>query len=375
MNEQVITDSLCCPACRGPNLSVEPFQMSGRDIHNAVVVCSECATWYRLEDGLLELLVPALRLPGTDAAFRARVTREFGPWKYDEPEPAAHQADDHKLGQKAFYDEDAGSYETGMMRLAFWRAFDHGYTRIIESFIGPQSVMVEVGGGSGRQSIPLRSTFDTILSFDISEAMVRRAMRRLAEADTGHRNVHYFVADAENIPVRDSCADAAIFSGILHHVAAPDRVLRETARVLTQGGRFVGLENNRTVFRPLFDRLMQVARLWNEKAHPEHFTISRGDLERWFAAAGLSGVVWTSVFLPPHLFNLFPVPVAERMLHLSDKVAHRVPGLRDHGGLVLFKGEKPAGEAGAARARGGESGSPRASISADQLEVRGDPRS
>ena len=375
MNEQVIADFLCCPACRAPKLSVEPFEVNGSELRNAVVLCEECATWYRLEDGLLELLVPVLRLPGTDAAFRARVAREFGGWQYDEPESAMREADEHKLGQKTFYDEDAGSYETGMMRLVFWQAFDREYTRTIESFIGPRPVMLEVGGGSGRQSIPLRDTFDTILSFDISEAMVRRAMRRLSETSSGHRNVHYFVADAENIPVRDGCADAAIFSGILHHVAAPDRVLRESARALADGGRFVGLENNRTVFRPLFDALMRVVRLWNEKAHPEHFTISRANLERWFASAGLSGVIWTSVFLPPHLFNLVPLPVAERMLRASDGMAHRVPGLREHGGLVLFKGEKPADTVGATRTRGMEGRHARTPISADHLQVRGEHRS
>ena len=289
---------------------------------------------------MLELLVPSLRLPATDAAFRARVVRERGGWLYDS-RPAVNPAiDEHKLGQKSFYDADADSYETSMMRLTFWRSFDRAYTRTIEEFAGQRAVMLEVGGGSGRQSIPLRNSFKTILSFDISEGMVRRAMRRLSETAIGDGNVHYFVGDAENIPVRSGCADAAIFSGILHHVAAPDRVLRETARALRPGGRFVGLENNRTVLRPLFDVLMRVARLWNEKAHPDHFTISAGQLHVWFAQAGLAGTVWTSVFLPPHVFNAVPSSVADWMLSVSDSLGRSVPGLRDQGGLVLFKGEK-----------------------------------
>jgi ubiquinone/menaquinone biosynthesis C-methylase UbiE/uncharacterized protein YbaR (Trm112 family) len=342
VNVHLIADYLCCPACRGGNLIVDPLERTGEDVQNAVVSCDTCATWFRLEDGLLELLVPSLRLPATDAAFRARVVRECGGWHYDTGPAVNAAVDEHKLGQKSFYDADADSYETSMMRLTFWRSFDRAYTRTIEEFAGQRSVMLEVGGGSGRQSIPLRDSFKTILSFDISEGMVRRAIRRRSETPTGAHNVHYFVGDAENIPVRSGCADAAIFSGILHHVAAPDRVLSETARALRAGGRFVGMENNRTVLRPLFDALMTVVRLWNEKAHPEHFTISSRELHQWFAQAGLAGTVWTSVFLPPHVFNAVPSSVADWMLRVSDALGRSVPGLRNQGGLVLFKGEKPS---------------------------------
>jgi SAM-dependent methyltransferase/uncharacterized protein YbaR (Trm112 family) len=341
MNERIILDFLRCPACGDVRLEVDAFRRDDESVEHGVVICRQCATWYRLEDGLLELLVPALRIPGSDSAFALRMLREFGRWDYGGQGTADAAIDEHKLGQKTFYDEDASSYETGLMQLPFWQAFDRGYTRAIEEFAGGRDVMVEIGGGSGRQSIPLRRSFGTILSFDISEAMVRRAMRRLRETSGDSSNVHYFVADAENIPVRTSCADAAVFSGILHHVASPETVLRETARTLRPGGRFAGMENNRTVLRPLFDLLMSVSRLWNEKAHPEHFIIGGDDLRRWFREAGLVGAVWTSVFLPPHLFSLFPGRSSDRLLRASDGLGRALPGIRNQGGLVLFTGEKP----------------------------------
>ncbi len=284
--------------------------------------------------------MPSLRLSGADAAFQARFA---GQYRFSDLADSSETGapDPHKLGQKTFYDDDAGLYETHMMRLNFWRTFDRRYTRTIRQHANGRGLLIEVGGGSGRQSIPLRDSFDTILSFDISEQMVRRAMRRLNEAAPFARTVHYFVADAENIPVRSECASAAVFSGILHHVAAPDRVVSEAVRILAPGGRFIGMENNRTIFRPIFDRLMQVKRLWNEKAHPEHFTISGRELQSWFAAAGVSGTIWTSVFVPPHLFNLFPAAAGDMLLTATDALGKLLPGLRDHGGLVLFAGEKP----------------------------------
>jgi SAM-dependent methyltransferase len=155
-------------------------------------------------------------------------------------------------------------------------------------------------------------------------------------------NLHYFTADAENIPIRAGVADITIFSGILHHVAHPQRVIAEAVRTLRPGGRFIGMENNRTVFRPIFDLLMRLKKLWNEKAHPEHFLISGAELERWFADAGVKGSIWTSVFVPPHAFNALPVTWASRVLKLTDMAAQALPWVRDQGGLILFTGEKEA---------------------------------
>ena len=303
-----------------------------------MVTCVDCLTWYRLEEGLLELLVPSLRSSRVDSEFRRRIGFDPSPGARP-PDGTASQTDQHKLGQKEFYDEDAGSYETNMMRLPFWRAFDQSYIRSIRPLGGSDKTMIEVGGGSGRLSVPLRNDFGTIASFDISEAMVRRAMRRLAEGG-GANGVRYFVADAENVPIKSVRADVVVFSGILHHVAAPRQVIKEAARLLRPGGYFIGMENNDSVFRPLFDMLINWRRLWNEKAHPEHFIISEGDLHAWFGEAGVSGTVWTSVFLPPHLFNLFPVSTARRLLSTSDTVARMIPFVRNQGGLVLFSGKK-----------------------------------
>lgn len=340
MDEAIIA-YLCCPACRAGTLAVDAIEREHRELKMAVVTCTACRTWYRLEDGLLELLVPSLRLADVDARFRARVEKLRGSWSYDALS-AQEAVDEHKLGQKVFYDDDASAYETQMMRLPFWRSFDRSYISRIRDLAGPGSTMVEIGGGSGRLSIPMHGHFGMVLSFDISEAMVRRAMARRDALTPRPTNLHYFVADAENIPIRSGVADMSIFSGILHHVAHPQRVIAEAVRTLRPGGRFIGMENNRSVFRPVFDLLMRMKKLWNEKAHPDHFVISGAELERWFAEVGVKGAVWTSVFVPPHAFNALPTDWASRLLALTDAAAGSLPWLRDQGGLILFTGEKGA---------------------------------
>jgi ubiquinone/menaquinone biosynthesis C-methylase UbiE/uncharacterized protein YbaR (Trm112 family) len=344
MNEQIITEYLRCPQCRSGTLDVDVFERNGSEIRDAVVSCRECRMWYRLEDGLLELLVPELRLSGTDTAFRARMARNREGWKYSLDSPAAGSGDAHKLGQKLFFDEGAAAYETETMRLPFWRILNRSYLRTIAEWAKGSSTMIEIGGGSGRISIPVRESFKTILSFDISEAMVRRAMRRLDEITPKPTNVHFFVADAENIPIRSASADMAIFTGILHHVAHPDCVIAETARALKADGRLMGMENNRSLLRPVFDKLMNWKRLWSEEADPEHFIISARELHAWFTKAGVKGKAWTRVYVPPHLFNVLPDAAGEWLLRITDAVGQRTPVFRHNGGLVFFTGEKASAQ-------------------------------
>ena len=134
--------------------------------------------------------------------------------------------------------------------------------------------------------------------------------------------------------------DVAIFSGILHHLENPHIVIKDTIRTLASHGRFLGIENNSSAFRFIFDFLMRLKRLWNEKAHEEHFIINRRELERWFREAGVSIKTWTSIFLPPHLLNFFRARQAERLIRVTDAFCQRLPWVHLQGGLILFSGRK-----------------------------------
>ncbi len=311
MFESVLRDYLLCPTCLTGPLRPTAFERNGDDILNGIAVCSGCAGWYRIEDGLLELLPASLRDADRDLHFSRRFVANWdGPLptgKKTAAQADAAAVDAHKLEQKQFYDDDAVQYETQMVKLAFWKAFDREFIDDIRGLASVgDGVLLEIGCGTGRFSLPLASTYRQILSFDISEAMVRTALKKRAELGSSVAHTCYFVADAERIPVRSAVADVALFSGILHHVERPAEVIAHMARALKSGGRFIGNENNRSAFRPAFDFLMRLRKLWNEKAHEEHFIMSGSQLDNWFASAGVRNRSWTSVFLPPHFYNLLP---------------------------------------------------------------------
>lgn len=343
MNRIVIERYLLCPACRASGLHARSFTPGQDEIQDGVATCAGCGTAYLIEDGILELLTGNLRDPEKGRRLIA---------KYPEAarcdgasgvtDTRAQPQDVHKLEQKAFYDGDAVAYEGAMVTLPFWRAFDRTFLDVATRF-GRRPLMLEIGGGAGRMSLPLAEQFDMILSFDISESMVRTAHEKKLRHPDAYGHLHYFVGDAENIPVRSDAVDVAIISGILHHVENPQRVVQEMCRTLRPGGSFLGNENNRSAFRPVFDFLMRLRKLWNEKAHEEHFIMSEKEITRWFAGLDVELRVWTSTFLPPHLFNLLSEGRAQALLRATDAAAGRLPWLRLQGGLVLFRGQKRPG--------------------------------
>jgi ubiquinone/menaquinone biosynthesis C-methylase UbiE/uncharacterized protein YbaR (Trm112 family) len=344
MKQSIIREFLRCPACRKGDLETVPFESESGAIRNGIAACRSCPAWYRIEDWILELLVPSLRDQPAVERFRARFGSRWDGWRNgrdESPKAAPASADDeHKLGQKSFYDEDALAYETQMLQLCFWKALDLKCQALIRRGVGSRATMVEIGGGIGRISLPLSGSFKTILSFDISEAMVRTAVRKRESHGRSAENIHYFVADAENIPIGTERVDAAVMYGILHHLGSPAVCVREMARVLKPGGFFFALENNRSAFRAIFDLSMRVKKLWNEKAHEEHFIISHRELSQWFAETGLRPQISTSVFLPPHLLSRLSLAAAGRMLRRTDAFAGMVPWLKYQGGLILCSGTK-----------------------------------
>jgi ubiquinone/menaquinone biosynthesis C-methylase UbiE/uncharacterized protein YbaR (Trm112 family) len=343
-----LVERLMCPACstQGHPMQAHVFA-PGEDGHmgDGVLSCPACGTWYPVEDGLLELVVPALLDKQDDARFRARFASQLAALNLAPADAApAAESDDFEAQRKQrelfdWYAENPELDYSSFQNTAFWTAVDKVTFGRWKTMIKPGSWLLDVGCANGRSAFPIvRHGSVTVIGFDISKKLVRQAIS-IAKASGAAGRTTFFVADGSQLPLRNDSFDHVLIYGVLHHLPNPGRACRDVLRILKPGGVYFGSENNKSMFRKLFDLLMKVAPLWKEEAGEEPL-ISREMLDRWVDGVPIRFRCSTSVFLPPHVFNLLGKKGAQMFLPLSDMAGHLLPGLRNQGGLIVFEMEK-----------------------------------
>jgi len=153
----------------------------------------------------------------------------------------------------------------------FWRErarIDDVYPtegRVVEPILAETSVrgkrVLEVGAGSGRDSVALAEAGATAILLDYSMASLEVAGQVAARAG---RTVHRVRADALRMPFRDASIDVVFHQGLLEHFRDPLPLLRENVRVLAPGGVL----------------LVDVPQRFHLYTVLKHFLIALG---RWFA--------------------------------------------------------------------------------------------
>ncbi len=145
----------------------------------------------------------------------------------------------------------------------------------------PLAVVVDIGCGTGRllRAIRQRQPNARLIGVDPAAGMIDEA-RRLAPQGEFH------VAPAEQLPLPDAFADVAITSVSFHHWRDQPAGVREAARILKPGGRFILADILPSPFNRLLGERARTAR----------------ERDELFAAAGLAPlahrrVPWTGIWM------------------------------------------------------------------------------
>lgn len=287
----------CCLACRG-DLSLKAFETdgpAGANVRHGVLFCNSCKTFYPitervpllLDKGYCEYFDMQFFLKKWDSQF------DFNNFKL-----LNRKTVPEKIKQLNFYNEDSESYDDLVSHSNFWKASDWNVLTEWVCEMPVDGVVLDMGCGTGRCSIPLAQSGRHVIATDLSIGMIRKAIAKSVESGVG--DITYFLADAEDLPLKCGLFSTVISFGMMHHVANPSAIIEGAEKLLMPGGHFYALENNASPVRFIFDILMKIQKLWNEEAG-SHPLFKMKEVKDFITNNGMQPEIRTSTFLPPHI--------------------------------------------------------------------------
>lgn len=121
--------------------------------------------------------------------------------------------------------------------LIFGAVFERGRQAAIAAAEQVGGDILEVGVGTGI-SLPGYSPRNHIVGIDLSEQMLRKAQRRVAELSLTNV-VRLDVMDAEHLTFEDASFDVVVAHYVVSTVPNPEAALDEFARVVKPGGEII----------------------------------------------------------------------------------------------------------------------------------------
>jgi ubiquinone/menaquinone biosynthesis C-methylase UbiE/uncharacterized protein YbaR (Trm112 family) len=344
---------LICPSCRDPGSDLRAHTFSEGfegHIRDGVLVCDRCGEWYPIGDDVLEFVPPNLLYPDDAAAFQQRFAGELAAIGCKPHEIAAAAVScvteaQHveQLKQREHFDRYAEGLKPGFndyTKSVFIRTASARFVDLWKAQLGDSDDWIlDIGCGTGISSFAL-ALRHVVAAFDISKKVIQRDTEE-ARARGMMARTTFFVADGEFLSFKDESFRFAQTFGALHHLPNPAQAVKSIFRILSPGGVYFGVENNNTSLRWIFDFMMKIKPLWVEEAGAEPL-ISERMLREWAADLTADIHCETSVFLPPHLFNLLGLAAARTVLDCSDRACLHVPWLRSNGGQLVYHIRKTA---------------------------------
>ncbi|MBI4650478.1 methyltransferase domain-containing protein [Candidatus Desantisbacteria bacterium] len=106
-------------------------------------------------------------------------------------------------------------------------------------------LILDIGTGTGELIITLKKMFPdaVIAGFDIAHGMIEEANKKINQGISGNKtstsDIYLFQADAEKIPVKDTCCCFAVSNAAYQWISDLEQAFKEVFRILTPGGKFI----------------------------------------------------------------------------------------------------------------------------------------
>ncbi len=114
---------------------------------------------------------------------------------------------------------------------------------VLSADLSPGSTVLDLGCGAGLDSLIAARRVGSggrVIGVDFSDSMLRRAA--MAAREYGSLRLLFCRGDAENLPLQDHSADAALVNGIFNLNPAREAIFSELARVVRPGGTVYAAE-------------------------------------------------------------------------------------------------------------------------------------
>ncbi len=142
--------------------------------------------------------------------------------------------------------------------------------------------MLDIATGAGHTALAFAPHVADVVASDLTPRMLEVARELATKRDV--QNVRFVQAQAEALPFDDGSFDLVTCRVAPHHFADPVAFVREVARVLRPGGRFL-LDDQMAPEDPELDEFVNRFEKWRDRSHVRAYTAR--EWQHWIEAAGL----------------------------------------------------------------------------------------
>ncbi|HIE31589.1 MAG TPA: class I SAM-dependent methyltransferase [Methanosarcinales archaeon] len=235
-----------------------------------------------------------------------------------------------EINIQKYYDDLASDYDNRFVnpQLDYMRTVENSV--LAENLVDFNGIILDVGCGTGEQTLALAKDGFSVIGLDISPKMIHAAKKKSEEAGL---SISFIIASADALPFKKDCISllTSMF-GAYSHIPEFDHAFSEMNRVLEDGGRaiftiinrwnlnwwlrhtFIG--NRDWVRHALKNRDFVIDGLWT-------YYFSRGELLRRMRDAGFhkARVGSIMIFLYPHLHRI------EKSASLYQQISGRIENI------------------------------------------------